>query len=108
MARRLERGDVVLLRFAAPQKERPVVVLTRGRFIPFLSRVTVAPLTSTIRGVPTEVQVDESDGMKAACVINLHNVVTVEKRALGRWVATLGPARMSQVCEALRFALACE
>ncbi len=55
MAGRIARGDVRLYRFAPPDKERPVVVLTRDSAIPYLATVTVAPITSTIRGVPSEV-----------------------------------------------------
>jgi mRNA interferase MazF len=108
MAEAVERGDVRLYRFASPDKERPVVVLTRQSSIQRLSNVTVAPITSTIRGVPSEVALDEADGMKMRCVVNLHNVVTLARRRLGRRVARLGPQRMDEVCEALRFALGCD
>jgi mRNA interferase MazF len=108
MAEAVERGDVRLYRFAPPDKERPVVVLTRHSSIQRLSNVTVAPITSTIRGVPSEVALDEEDGMKMPCVVNLHNVVTLARRGLGRRVARLGPERMDEVCEAVRFALGCD
>jgi mRNA interferase MazF len=94
--------------FPAPDKPRPVVVLTREAALAHLTRVTVAPVTSTIRGVPTEVELDEGDGMKARCAVNLHNAITVSQQRLGKRVARLGPSRMSQVCEALRFALGCD
>ena len=108
MARRLERGDVCLHRFAPPDKERPVVILTRSTAIAYLHRVTVAPIRSTIRGAPGEVFLDESDGMKGACVASLQNVVTVDKQAIGRRVTALGRERMHQICDALRFALGCD
>ncbi|HEY6987179.1 MAG TPA: type II toxin-antitoxin system PemK/MazF family toxin [Bryobacteraceae bacterium] len=60
--------------FGRPDKKRPVVVLTRDSVIPYLSTVTVAPVTSTIRGVPSEVVLNEEDGMKAPCAVNLHNL----------------------------------
>jgi mRNA interferase MazF len=82
-------------------------VLTRESAIPYLSSVAVAPIISTIRGVPSEVCLSEADGMKTACAINLHNVVTVPEVNLGRRVATLNPERMSEVCGALGFALGC-
>jgi mRNA interferase MazF len=107
MARRLERGDVCLHRFGAPDKERPVVVMTRPLSIPRLSRVTVVPVTSSIRGTPAEVLLDESDGMKKACVANVYNIVTVEKREIGKRLTTLSPERMREICKALHFALAC-
>jgi mRNA interferase MazF len=107
VAGRLERGEVRLYRFASPDKERPVLVLTRQSALGYLARVTVAPITSTIRGVPSEVALDTEDGMKQPCAVNLHNVVTVAKDGLGRRVAQLGPDRMRQVCAALAFALEC-
>lgn len=108
MAGGLARGDVRLYQFAPPDKRRLVVVLTRDTAIRYLSTVTVAPITSTIRGVPSEVLLDEEDGMKSRCAINLHNAVTVSQQRLGRRVARLGLRRMSEVCSALRFSLGCD
>lgn len=108
MARGVARGDVCLYQFARPDKRRPVVILTRDSAIRYLSTVTVAPVTSTIRGVPSEVVLDEEDGMKGRCAVNLHNAVTVSQERLGRRVARLGARRMSEVCSALRFSLGCE
>jgi mRNA interferase MazF len=97
-----------LYRFPAPDKERPVLILTRASAIPYLSRVTVAPITSTIRGVPSEVALGPEDGLKQPCAANLHNVMTVAQQSIGRRVAQLGPRRMREVCAALAFALGCE
>ena len=108
MATGVARGDVRLYRFAPPDKQRPVVVLTRDSAIQYLSSVTVAPVTSTIRGVPSEVLLDEEDGMKSRCAVNLHNAVTVSQQHLGKRVARLGPGRMSEICSALRFSLGCD
>jgi mRNA interferase MazF len=107
MAGAITRGDVRLYRFAPPDKQRPVVVLTRESAIGYLAGVTVAPITSTIRGVPSEVLLTEADGMKGRCAINLHNVVTVPKAHVGRRVAVLSPERLREICEALGFALGC-
>ena len=68
----------------------------------------MAPITSTLRGVPSEVALDENDGMKGPCAVNLHNTVTVARQRIGRRVARLGAARMNDICEALRFALGCD
>ena len=108
MAGRIARGEVRLYQFAAPDKKRPALVLTRNSAIGYLSTVTVAPITSTIRGVPSEVLLDEEDGMKSLCAINLHNAVTVSQQRLGRRVARLSAARMNEVCAALRFSLGCD
>ena len=107
MAGRLERGEIRLYAFPAPDKPRPVLVLTRNSAIGYLSRITVAPITSTIRGVPSEVVVGPDDGLKQPCAISLHNVVTVSKRNVGRRLAQLGENRMHEVCRALGFALGC-
>ena len=101
------RGEVRLYRFPRPDKQRPVVVLTRNSAIGYLSAITVAPITSTIRGVPSEVLLTERDGMKAACAINLHNVVTVSKAHLGRRLAMLNSERLGEICAALGFAVGC-
>lgn len=108
MASGIARGDVRLYRFSAPDKKRPVVVLTRDSAVAYLLTVTVAPITSTIRGVPSEVVLDEDDGMKAPCAVNLHNAVTVSQQRLGRRVARLSSLRMRQICSALRFSVGCD
>ncbi len=107
MAGAIARGEVRLYRFPRPDKQRPVVVLTRDSAIGYLSTVTVAPITSTIRNVPSEVGLTEADGMKGPCAINLHNMVTVSKAHLGRRVAVLSLDRMKELCRALGFALGC-
>jgi mRNA interferase MazF len=104
----IARGDIRLYQFAPPDKKRPVVVLTRDSAIAYLSTVTVAPITSTIRGVPSEVVLSEQDGMKAPCVVNMHNAVTISQQRLGKRVARLGSSRMSEICAALRFSLGCD
>jgi mRNA interferase MazF len=108
MAARIARGDVRLYHFALPDKRRPVVVLTRDSAIAYLSTVTVAPITSAIRGVPSEVLLHEEDGMKAACAVNLHNAITVPQDRLGLRVAQLSSLRMREICTALRFSLGCD
>ena len=108
MAGRIARGDVRLYNFAPPDKKRPVVVLTRDSSIAYLSTVTVAPVTSAIRGVPSEVVLNEDDGMKASCAVNLHNAVTVSRDRLGKRVAQLSSLRMNEICAALRFSLGCD
>jgi mRNA interferase MazF len=83
-------------------------VLTRDSALAYLSTATVAPVTSTIRGVPSEVVLNEEDGMKSPCAVNLHNAVTVSQQRVGKRVAQLSAVRMDEVCAALRFALGCD
>jgi mRNA interferase MazF len=104
----LNRGDVYLCRFDRPDKQRPVVILTRQNMISHLSTVTIAPITSTIRDVPSEVLLGVNDGMKNQCAINLYNAVTVSRERLGKRVTSLSEERMQQVCSALRYALGCD
>ena len=108
MAGRISRGDVRLYQFSAPDKKRPVVVLTRDSAVAYLSTVSVAPITTAIRGVPSEVLLTEDDGMKTRCAVNLHNVVTVTQNRLGKRVAQLSSLRMAEICAALRFSLGCD
>ena len=108
MASRISRGDVRLYQFAAPDKKRPVVVLTRDSAVPYLSTVMVAPITSVIRGVPSEVLRTENDGMKTHSAINLHNLVTVARSRLGKRVGHLGALRMAEIRAALRFSVGCD
>ncbi len=107
MAGRVNRGDVHLCRFRPPDKQRPVLILTRSSAIAHLSTVTVAPITSTVRDVPSEVILDVDDGMKGRCAVNLHNAVTISQERLGKRVTSLSHQRMDEVCAALRFSLAC-
>jgi len=110
VAERIARGDIRLYEFAAgdKNKKRPVLVLTRDGALAYLSTATVAPVTSTIRGVPSEVVLNEEDGMKSPCAVNLHNAVTVSLQRVGKRVAQLSAARMDEVCAALRFSLGCD
>jgi mRNA interferase MazF len=82
-------------------------VLTRTSSIGHLATVTVAPITSAVRDVPSEVILDIEDGMKGRCAVNLHHAVTIAQTRLGRRVSSLSLARMEEVCAALGFSLGC-
>ncbi len=83
-------------------------MVTRQSATAHLNSVTVAPVTSAIRGVPSEVRLDLEDGMKQPGAVNLHHLVTVSKGALGRCLARLDRNKMAEVCRALAFALECD
>lgn len=108
MARTVRRGDFWLYQFGAPDPRRPVLVLTREVMANRLHTVTVAPVTSTIRGTPTEVPVGVAQGLKRDCVVNLDHVQTVPRADLRQWIGRLGRGRMFDVCQALNAALGCE
>lgn len=101
----MKRGEIRWYRFRAPDKRRPVVILTRDSVLEYLGEVTVAPITSTIRDIPSEVVLDPDDGVPRRCAINLDHLQTVSKDRLGGVVATLPAARMVEVRDALLFAL---
>jgi mRNA interferase MazF len=101
----MRRGEVRWYRFAPPDKRRPVLILTRDSALEFLGEVTVAPVTSTIRDIPTEVVLTAADGVARDCAVNLDHVQTVAKTKIGALVTTVGPARMAEVRGALLFAL---
>lgn len=85
-----------------------VLVLTRSSALRFLGRVTVAPITSTVREIPTEVVLDKTDGMRSRCAVSLDNIVTLPRAALGRRVTGLGAVKLAAVCAAMEFALGCD
>jgi mRNA interferase MazF len=91
--------------FARPDEKRPVVVLTRDSVLEYLGEATVAPITRTVRGIPSEVPLGPDDGMPAPCAVNLDHVQTVARGRLGAIVTTLSTQRMAEVREALLFAL---
>lgn len=88
-------------------KRRPVLILTRERFIPFLTSVMVAPLTTTVRHIPTEVALGLSDGVPSSCAANLDNTFTLATVRLMERITTLSEARLEQICSAYRFAAGC-
>ena len=101
----IRRGEVRWYRFARPDKRRPIVVLTRDAAIGFLDELTVAPVTTTIREIPSEVHLGGEDGMPRSCAVNLDHVQTVPKAKVeGRITAVTGD-KMEELCRAMMFAL---
>jgi len=86
---------------------RPVCVMTRQAAIQVLHSVVVAPATRTIRGIPTEVRLDESDGMPEACALSLDNLATVSKALLTSRITRLSPVRLAELCLAVRRSTDC-
>jgi mRNA interferase MazF len=92
-------------RFQSPDKRRPVVILTRESALDFLGEVTIAPITSTVRDIPSEVFLTTQDGMPRDCAVNLDHVQTVPRGNLGPLIATLSLEKLHRIRDALRFAL---
>ena len=101
----MQRGEICWYKFQAPDKKRPVLILTRDSILDYLGEVTVAPVTSTIRNIPSEVFLSEDEGMKKDCVVNLDHIQTVSKKKIGTRLTSLSTIKMKSVSEAIRFAL---
>jgi len=104
----MERGEIRWYTFKHPDKRRPVVILTRNSAIKFLGEVTIAPITSTIRGIPTEVVLDQNDGVPKRCAINCDHVQTVSKEKVGSFITKLSDTKQVALKSALLFAFELE
>jgi len=92
-------------KFSKPDKRRPVVILTRDSALEFLGEVTVAPITSTIRDIPSEVVLGLEDGMPRDCAVNLDHIQTVSKGRVGPLITTLSSRKLQEIRVGLMFAL---
>ena len=101
----VNRGEIWQFSFPHPNKRRPVLVLTRQEVIGHLHSVTVAPITTTVRGIPSEVVIGPESGLKGVSAINLDNLATVPKDGLRSFVGTVTPQILDDIREALLFAL---
>lgn len=102
----MNRGEIRWYTFRSPDKRRPMLILSRSSAVSFLPGITVAPLTTIIREIPTEVLLTpDNDGVPEECVVNLDNLQTIQKAQMGRLIATLSTSRMAEVEAALCFAL---
>ncbi len=102
---KVARGEIWQCSFAKPDHRRPVLVLTRADMIARLNHVTIAPITKTIREVPSEVVIGVESGLKRPSAVNLHHVMTVPLALLRTFVGTASSDTMEQVRIALLFAL---
>jgi mRNA interferase MazF len=101
----MRHGEVRWYTFEAPDKRRPVLILTRNSAIGFLNALTVAPITTTIRDIPSEVFLGQEDGLLTDCAANMDIIQTVPKHGLGSVIACLSSERMEEVNQAIAFAL---
>jgi mRNA interferase MazF len=86
---------------------RPYLVLTRQAAIPVLNRVVAVPATKTIRDIPTEVKLDEGDGMPESCALSFDNITTMPKALLTTRICRVSVEKLEEMCRALRAATAC-
>ncbi len=101
----MRRGEVRWYTFAKPDKKRPVLILTRDSILDYLGEVTVAPITSTVRDIPSEVVLTRADGVRHDCAINCDHLQTVSRGKIGALITELPPAKLAAVSHAVRFAL---
>jgi mRNA interferase MazF len=101
----MKRGEIRWYKFKAPDKKRPVLILTRDFILDYLGEVTVAPITTTVRDIPSEVFLSKQNGMKRDCAINLDHIQTISKGKIGSLITTLSTDKLHQVSDAIQFAL---
>jgi mRNA interferase MazF len=97
----IERGDIRWFRFEAPDKRRPVLVLGRADLLPVLAQVAVIPFSTQIRGLRWEVRLSIADGLPGECVLKPEWIKSVDRAALGPWIAAFPHARWHEVTIAL-------
>ena len=101
----MKRGEIRWYKFVRPDKKRPVLILTRDSVLQYLGEVTVAPITTTVRDVPSEVFLSKADGMPRDCAVNCDHLQTVSKGKIGSLITSLTTEKMIEVSRAIGFAL---
>ena len=101
----VKRGEVRWYKFSHPDKKRPIVILTRDSALGFLGEVTIAPITTTVRDIPSEVLLTREDGMSRNSAVNLDHIQTVSKEKIGPLITTLSHKKILEIKSALLFAL---
>jgi mRNA interferase MazF len=101
----MKRGEIRWYKFKSPDKKRPVVILTRDSILEYLGEVTIAPITSTIRDIPSEVLLTRGDGMQNDCAINCDHIQTVSKGKIGSSITTLTQEKLKRLSKSIWFAL---
>lgn len=101
----MKHGEIHWYKFVPPDKKRPVLILTRDSVLEYLGEVTIAPITTMVRNIPSEVFLSKSDGMPQDCAVNCDHLQTVLKAKIGPLIISLHPSKMVDVGRAIRFAL---
>ena len=101
----MKHGEIRWYKFSKPDKKRPVLILTRDSVLEYLGEVTVAPITTIVRNIPSEVFLSKADGMPRDCAVNCDHLQTVSKAKIGSLIMSLPPGKMVDVGRAVRFAL---
>jgi len=101
----MKHGEIRWYKFTQPDKKRPVLILTRDSVLQYLGEVTIAPITSTVRDIPSEVFLSKADGIPLDCAVNCDHLQTVSKGKIGSLITSLPPVKMADVGRAIRFAI---
>lgn len=101
----MKNGEIRWYKFLTPDKKRPVLILTRDSVLEYLGEVTIAPITTTVRDIPSEVFLSTFDGMPKDCAVNCDHLQTVSKGKIGALITSLPRTKMIEVGRAIRFAL---
>jgi mRNA interferase MazF len=88
-------------------KPRPYLILTRDQAIPVMRRLLVAPVSTRVRGIPSEIELGPGEGLPVDCAATVDDLTTLSKRLLVRRMGSLGAARRHELCDALRAATDC-
>ncbi|HUS62814.1 MAG TPA: type II toxin-antitoxin system PemK/MazF family toxin [Acidimicrobiales bacterium] len=86
----------------AEDKRRPVLVVTRNEAVPVLTWIVVAPVTRTVRQIPTEVTLGASHGLSIECVASFDNLQLIRRTFLTERLGELGSEDRDEICRALR------
>ena len=101
----MKHGEIRWYKFLAPDKKRPALILTRDSVLEYLGEVTIAPITTTVRDIPSEVFLSTADGMPKDCAVNCDHLQTVSKGKIGGLITALPRTKMIEVGRAIQFAL---
>jgi mRNA interferase MazF len=101
----MKRGEVRWYKFNPPDKNRPVLVISRDSVIGYLNEITVVPITTTIRDIPSEVILSEEDWMPKECAVNCDHLQTISKHKIGGLITSVTSSKMKEVNESVLFAL---
>ena len=101
----MKHGEIRWYKFVKPDKKRPVLILTRDSVSDYLGEITVAPITSTVRNIPSEVFISKAEGMPRNCAVNCDHLQTVSIGKIGAVITSLPTAKMVDGGRAIRFAL---
>ena len=104
----MRRGEIWWAQLESPAGRRPVLLLSRNEAYTVRSLVIVAPVTTRIRGIPSEVHLGAEDGLPQDCVANLDTITTIPRDCLQSRLVTLSPEKLKEIESAIHFALGLE